>query len=352
MRNFMLLCCFVLLLARPADGAQLQFNFGDLAASGSLTNFHTELLGDGGPVAWKILPGKAPSAFAPLSPQAQNNNAGGSVLAQTSEDMTDERFPMYIYDGEQFRNFRFTTQFKIVSGITEQMAGVVFRFQNTSNFYVVRVSALGKNIRFYKVVNNVRSDPIGPGCQLAPDSWHQLAVQCEGNQITFWLDGHLATSPLGDNTFAEGKIGFWTKSDAVTYFANASVDYTPVIPAAQLIVSKIMEQEPRILGLQIYTLGTNNSTSILASKVPSECGQPGTDAELAAIRDGTTSFGREKDAVLVTLPLPDRNGDYIAAVRLKLKSFFGETQNNAVLRATMILKMMEELCTSADDLMK
>jgi hypothetical protein len=35
-----------------------------------------------------------------------------------------------------------------------------------------------------------------------------------------------------------------------------------------------------------------------------------------------------------------------------LKSFFGETQNNAVLRATMILNVMQELCTSADDLLK
>ncbi len=352
MRNFILLCGFVLLLARPAAGAQLQFNFGDLAASGSLTNFHAELLGDGGPVAWKILPGKAPSAFAPLSAQAQNDTAGGSVLAQTSEDMTDERFPMYIYDGEKFRNFRFTTQFKIVSGITEQMAGVVFRFQNASNFYVIRVSALGKNIRFYKVVNNVRSAPIGPACQLAPDSWHQLAVQCDGNQITFWLDGHLVMNPLGDMSFAEGKVGFWTKSDAVTYFANASVDYTPIIPGAQILINKILEQEPRILDLQIYTLGTNNSTSVLASKVPSECGQPGTDAELAAIRDGTTSFGREKDAVLVTLPLHDRNGEYIAAVRIKLKSFFGETQDNAILRAKMILNIMEQFSASTEDQLK
>jgi hypothetical protein len=91
---------------------------------------------------------------------------------------------MFIYDGEKFRDFKFTTRFKIVSGVAEQMAGVVFRFQNASNFYVVRGSALGKNVRFYKVVNGVRSDPIGPARDLAPGSWHQLAVQCEGTQIT------------------------------------------------------------------------------------------------------------------------------------------------------------------------
>jgi hypothetical protein len=352
MRQFILLGC--LILGWPAAGAELQFNFGDLAASGSLTNFHAELLGGGGPVAWKVLPGEAPSAFAPLGFSAHPAAGGGSVLAQTSQDPSDERFPMYIYDGQKFRNFRFTTQFKIVSGVAEQMAGVVFRFQNVSNFYVVRVSALGKNIRFYKVVDGVRSTPLGPACQLVPGTWHELSVLCDGIQITFWLDGHPAMNTLEDPSFADGKIGFWTKSDAVTYYANATVEYTPIIPGAQVIVDKIMKQEPRILGLQIYTLSTNNAaaTSILASKDPSERGQPGTDAELAAISHGTVSFGRDHGADLVTLPLRDRNGDYIAAVRLTLKSFFGETQQNAVLRATMILKMMEQFCTSADDLLK
>src|SRR5580692_9474362 len=106
MRYFFLLCGFM--LGWHAAGAELQFNFGELATDGSLTNFHAALLGGGGPAAWKILPGEAPSAFAPLSGGTENG-AGGSVLAQTSQDPTDERFPMYIYDGEKFRNFRFAT---------------------------------------------------------------------------------------------------------------------------------------------------------------------------------------------------------------------------------------------------
>lgn len=351
MRNLFLLCSLV--LGWPAAGAQVQFSFGELAANGSLTNFHAEVLGGGGPAAWKILPGEAPSAFGPLSDPAKGaSSGGGSVLAQTSQDRIDERFPMYVYNGQKFHNLRFTTQFKIVSGTAEQMAGLVFRFQNTSNFYVVRVSALGKNVRFYKVVNGERSDPIGVSCNVAPGAWHELGVQCDGNQIAIWLDGHLAMPTLGDNTFAEGKVGFWTMSDAVTYFANARVDYTPIVPPAQALVDSIMRQEPRILALQIYTLGTNNTTSILASRDPSEKGQPGTDAELAAIRDGTVSFGRKHGADYVTLPLHDRNGDFIAAVRLKLKSFFGETQDNAVNRAMLILKMMQQSGLSADDLAK
>jgi hypothetical protein len=349
MRILILLCG--LALDWPAAGAELQFNFGELAANGALTNFHAELLGNGGPISWQVLPGEAPSAFAPLSDPAKHV-AGGSVLAQTSQDPANERYPMFIFDRDKFRDFRFTTQFKLASGVVEQMAGVVFRFQNTSNYYVVRVSGLGKNIRFYKVVNGQRSDPIGPACELAPGTWHQLSVQCAGTQITVWLDGRPVMPTLGDNTFADGKIGFWTKSDAVSYFANAVVDYTPVVPASQVMLNHVLRQQPRILGLQIYALGANDTTRVLASNDPSEIGQPGTEAELAAIRDGTLSFGRDHGAVVVAMPLHDRNGEFIAAVRFKLRSFLGETQDNAVGRATRILKLMEGYGLSADDLQK
>jgi hypothetical protein len=157
---------------------------------------------------------------------------------------------------------------------------------------------------------------------------------------------------LGDNTFADGKIGFWTKSDAVSYFSDATVDYTPRIPAAQQFITDIINQQPRIVGLQIYTQTATNATRLLASKYISEVGEPGTDAELQAILNGTISYGREKGITLVTLPLHDRNGEYIAAIRVKLKSFFGETQDSAVTRARMIQKKLEQVCTSAESLRK
>ena len=55
---------------------------------------------------------------------------------------------------------------------------------------------------------------------------------------------------------------------------------------------------------------------------------------------------------MVTLPYHDRNGETIGAVRVKLKSFLGETQSNAVGRATLILKLLEAAGLSADDLQK
>ena len=333
-----------------AGGAEMRFDFSDYPAGPAPAKFQQVLLGGGRPAAWQIKSDAVPSAMPSFSASAPMT-LSHAVLAQTSMDGSDERFPMLILSDEIFRNFKFTARIKMADGLTEQMAGLVFRWQNASNFYVVRASAIGKNVRFYKVVNGVRSDPIGPSVNIKQGEWHTLGVKCEGNQISIFLDDKPVMPTLGDNTFAEGRIGFWTKSDSVSYFTDAVVDYTPRLPTAQAMVNAVLEKQPRLLGLRVYAAETNQpGTRIIASKDVSEIGQPGTEAEDAAIKDGQVYFGREKGAVLVTLPFHDRNGEYIAAARVKLKSFIGETEGAAVTRATTILKLMENYCTSAAEL--
>jgi hypothetical protein len=339
-----------LLLAVKVSGAEITFDFSDYPEGATPTNFQAVLAGTGATGVWQTVNAEVPPLLAPLTDRALVVARHG-VLAQTSQDATDEHFPMFIFTGEKFRNFKFNTRLKIVSGVAEQMAGVVFRYQNSSNYYTVRASALGKNVRFYKVVDGVRSDPIGPDMDVAAGVWHSLGVQCEGNQITLTFDGKPVMPTLGDNTFTEGLVGFRTKSDTVSYFTDATVDYTPIVPNAQIIVNSILEKEPRILGLRIYTAQTNGATAVIASKDTAEIGKAGTDAEANAINNGTTSFGREKGVVVMTLPLHDRNGEFIGAVRVRLKSFLGETQDTALARARMIVGQIQDQVLSDKDLL-
>jgi hypothetical protein len=344
---------FPLLIAlalSSAHSAELKIDFDDYSAGLTPTNFHNALAGGGQPGEWKIVMDEVPSAFAPLTGQAPAFNRQG-VLAQTSQDPTDERFPMLIYDGETFKDFLLTAQFKIVSGGAEQMAGVVFHFQDESNFYVFRASALGHNLRFYKVVNGQIVDPSVPfDMNISTGVWHTLTVQCEGNRINGSLDNVTIPSIQTPNTLTEGKIGFWTKSDAVSYFCDTSINYTPRVSAAQTLVQNIMQEYPRILGLRIYTSDDKGQPRVIASKDEKEIGQPGTDTEKAAITKGTIFFGRDKGAVVLTLPFRDRNGDPMAAVRVRLKSFLGETQDTALTRAMIILKEMQAQILSSADL--
>jgi hypothetical protein len=173
MRN--LFFCLGLALALSAAGTEIKFDFSDYAAGSTPTNFISAVAGTGQPGDWKIVLDDVPPLLAPLTAQAPEV-AKRAVLAQISRNPTDEHFPLFIYDRETFTDFKFSTRFKIVAGVVEQMAGIVFRYQNASNFYVLRASALGHNVRFYKVVDGLRTDPIGPALDITNDVWHTLAA--------------------------------------------------------------------------------------------------------------------------------------------------------------------------------
>jgi hypothetical protein len=340
-----------LALAASVRGAEIRFDFTDSLAGSAPTNFHAALAGSGQPGTWKILMDDVPPLLAPLTDQAPSVNKR-AVLAQTSQDPAGDRYPLFIYDGETFKDFKLTTRFKIVSGTAEQMAGVVFRFQNTSNFYVVRISALGRNIAFYKMVNGEITSPVRLPLEISTNVWHELKIDCSGVYVDCSLDGQKALPTITDKSPLDGKVGFWTKSDAVSYFCDPIIEYTPRIAAAQSLVRRILEQQPRILGLRIYTLDDHGVPHILASKDETEIGQPGTDAEKNAINDGKMFYAKNDGVVAVTLPFRDRNGDIMAAVRVRLDSFFGETQQNAVTRAVMVVKKMQGEVFSSEALLQ
>ncbi len=338
-------------LAWSAGGAELNFNFGEEAEGTTPTNFLPVLHGGGAPPVWKIVATQVPSAFQAFGSKTPLLNPG-NVLAQISQDQTDERYPMLIYNGAKFSDFTLDTRFEAVSGVAEQMAGVVFRYQNSSNFYVVRVSVLGKNVAFYKVINGELVSPVKLPLEISPGTWHELKVDCSGIYIDCSVDGQKALPTITDSSAAQsdGLLGFWTKSDAVTYFADATLSYTPRIPAAQQMVNEIIAGRPKLLGLQIYAQTGTNYPSILASKDQTELGNAGSTADVLAFQSGTVSLGFDHGNVLVTMPLHDRNGEFIAAMRVKMKSFFGETQDNAVTRARLVQHDLEQYCTSADNL--
>ena len=329
-----------LALAFPALGAELTFDFGDSATDKPPPGFRSALAGTGKPGQWKIIMDEVPPLLAPLTAKAPVVTRR-AVLAQLSQDPTDERFPLLIFDGDIFSDFTLTTRFKLAAGGLEQMADIAFRLRDEKNFYVVRASGLGRNLRFYKVVDGVRSPPIGPELEIARGVWHDLKIECKGNTIRCGLNGKDAIPPLTDNTFSNGKIGFWTKSDAVSYFADTKIVYTPREIAAKAVVRDAVKKYGRLRGLKVYTLDAQGEPKVVASKDEKEIGSPGGQVEKDCIAKGVLFYGKDRESVSVVMPLRDRNGEPIAAARVVMETFIGQTEQNALARARPIVKEMQ-----------
>lgn len=325
------------LLSFRASAAELTLDFGPPEVEATPPGFTNALAGEGRPGLWRAVRDNLPAATNQV------------VLAQLSADVKDERFPMLIYEPTPFDDFTLTTKFKIVDGVAEQMAGVVFRYQDEKSFYVVRASTLGRNLRFYKVVGGIRSQPIGPNLPIEKGVWYDLKVQCQKNKIRIWLNGQAVIPELTDTSFAVGKIGFWTKSDSLSRFAETRIEYTPKESRAAAIIRNTAKEYPRLIGLQLYAPDAAGVPRVVASKEAADLGQPGGPSETGAMTKGQVFYRKEKQTVAVIQPLRDRNGEPIAALGVVMKSFPGQTEQTILQRALPVVRHVQKQVTTRED---
>jgi hypothetical protein len=241
----------------------------------------------------------------------------------------------------------------LVEGAREQMAGIAFRFVDERNFYYIRASGLGNTFYFFKVINGVRSAPVGNAMPIARGQWHELTIECQGTKIRALLNGKEALPWMDDKSLAAGRIGFWTKSDAVSYFSDTHIVYKPRESLAQVLVREAIKKYPRLLGVKIYASATNGAPMrVVASTEEGEAGQAAPEEAERVLAERGYFYGRGEGVISLTMPLHDSNGDKIAAVRVLMKSFVGQTEKNAIVRATPVVKSMEARIQSLSDLLQ
>lgn len=342
----------IALAAVSASAAERTFNLGDYPLDKTPPGFRSTVAGQGRPGDWKVILDEVSPALQPLTSQAPSVSRR-PVVAQLARNAMEMHFPMLIFDGEAYGDFKFTARFKIVGGALEQVAGLVFGFQSESNFYVVCASALGNSFRCFKVVNAEWKPPLGPELEVARGSWHELAVECEGTRILCSLDGTNTIKLIDAAAGRTGKIGFCTQSDSVSYFTDAKVTYAEREGLAQRLVRDAMAEYPRLLGVKIYAVTAGGKApEVIASKDPKDVGQPGGKTEQDVISHGTPYVGKTKGSAFLAVPLRDRNGDPIAAVCVALKSFPGQTDENIAIRAQPVVQKMQARVQSLEDLLQ
>ncbi len=333
-----------------AGAAETRLDFSLCREGTTPEGYRSLLAGQGLPGEWKVVMADFPPALAPFGSDAPNTSRR-RVLAQLSTERTDERFPLLMYEGASFGDFTLTTRIQMVSGTTERMAGIAFRLQDERNFYVVRASSLGGNVRFYKVVNGERGVPVGNSLPVPAGVWHTLKIDCKGTRIRVWLDDKEAVPELNDTSFAKGRIAFWTKSDSVSYFGETLIQHPALVVPAQALVTRAMQKNPKLLDLRIFMpMGDPPQLKVVASKDPADLGQPGGANEADVLANGNTLCRRDEKDASVLMPLRDRNGDVLAAVRFRISTFAGQTDSAAVIRVQPILQAMQKDVRERKDL--
>ncbi len=197
---------------QQTSGKQFAYNFDGDTAGQLPAKFHSAKTGGGTQEKWVV-------TADPAAPSKPN------VVAQTSTDQTDYRFPLLISDEGSFQDLDISVKFKAVSGGIDRAGGLVFRLKDPNNYYIVRANALENNYRLYHVVNGRRSEFAGANLKVTSGEWHELRVEAVGmgNKIACYYDENKKIEATDDTFKDAGKVGLWTKADSVTYFDDLKV---------------------------------------------------------------------------------------------------------------------------------
>jgi len=160
------------------------------------------------------------------------NDNGNKVLAQLQGDNGGGAIFNIVVNNEiSAKDMLLTVRLKGVSGKHDQGGGFIWRFIDEKNYYIVRANPLEDNVVLYKVEKGTRTDlalvdkgkTYGVSVPKLGNGWNTLKLEVKGDLFSVYLNEKVLFK-VKDTTFPNaGKIGLWTKADAVTYFDDYAV---------------------------------------------------------------------------------------------------------------------------------
>jgi Domain of Unknown Function (DUF1080) len=201
-----------------SPGGRLRIDFEEAAAGALPAGWSAHKTGRGEEIKWAVVV-----------------DGSNKVLAQLATTNPNSHFNVVTLDSISAKNVQLKTRFKSISGRMDQGGGFVWRYKNPESYYIVRANSLEDNVVLYKVQNGKRTDLplIGKGRTYGADAkvptktWNELALDARGDLFIVSVNGK-ELFRVKDTTFPNaGKVGYWTKSDAVTYFDDLEINVLP-----------------------------------------------------------------------------------------------------------------------------
>ena len=207
------------------------FSIGLFGAASRIINFDQATIGKT-PPEWTVpvLHGTAPRWEIRRDPSAP---ASPFVLAQVAANSHQDEFSLAILNSPSVRDGDISVRLKPVSGHEDQGGGLVFRYRDARNYYLVRADSHDGEVTVYKMENG-RCSPIRPrgvagstfGVKhnIQPNMWSILKVSVRGSRFQVYVN-HRRLLQADDSSFSgPGKVGLVTVSDSTTYFNDFRVN--------------------------------------------------------------------------------------------------------------------------------
>ncbi len=148
-----------------------------------------------------------------------------NVIAKLPSNDTGSTFHIQLMpEGIVETNYQASVHFKIISGGQAQAAGLVVRFEDKDNYFVLLADSTNN------VLSLCKAEPGHLLCYaekkvvVTSDQWHTLKAIVSEEGIAGFLDDKLLLR-LNNSHDLQGQIGLLTKEDTTAYFDDLNMQY-------------------------------------------------------------------------------------------------------------------------------
>jgi 3-keto-disaccharide hydrolase len=193
-------------------------------------NFDSDKAG-AAPAGWKALEDDwqvIPDPSAPSPPNTYGLPPGRMLQSLLHglnyNSMTIEDEPM------EYTDFTLEASFKAAGGRFDCTGGIVFRYVDPKNFYLLSAGCPSDYFTFARVTNGTPDILHQSVVPTDRDIWYKLKIVASGGHFMFYDDNKMIFD-FDDNKIAKGKIGLYASNDSQARFDNVTI--TLPLPGAE-----------------------------------------------------------------------------------------------------------------------
>ena len=144
----------------------------------------------------------------------------GKALVETSREAVPNRFPLCIADRPVAKNAEVELSFVAHDGRIARAAGIVLRFADPLDFYVVEADALAGSVRLLRIVNGERREVAGRTMDLVTGEKQTLTIKAIDASFSVAFNGKVLFDAADAGIATPGRFGIWSRADSLTSFGD------------------------------------------------------------------------------------------------------------------------------------
>jgi len=162
--------------------------------------------GFGGPAVWEV--------------RVERFLLDGKALVETSREAILDRFPLCIASLPVAKNAEVELSFVFHNDGTARVGGIVLRFTDPQDFYVVEADAIAGHVRLVRVLNGERREIANRPAALAIGEAHTLRVKASDEDFAVTLDRKALFEAHDASLVLPGRFGIRSRADCRTSFGD------------------------------------------------------------------------------------------------------------------------------------